>query len=112
SLTGSALAKTIASAMRIASERNNRPAALRSRGSSSPAITNGSTAAGLVSVMDDLDRLYRGAVAQIERRERLVLADFDFSLANQFQAGGEGTGDRRLPLLRRREVLDQEPVQL
>src|SRR5690606_19998857 len=112
--TGSADAKTIASAMRTASARCRRPAGLSMSASSPESGAKGMTLAPL-SVMDHVSRYRLGSSlappAQEQRRERRVLADLDLPLAHQFETGGKGTGNRGRPLLGRRHVADQERVE-
>src|SRR5690606_25615056 len=111
--TGSADAKTIASAMRMVSAMCRRSAGFAGSVPSPSASSsgNGMIVARPVSAVVHLVPGPGSAATKIERREGAVLTHFDMSFAPQFQRGGEGTGDRGRPFFRRRHVVEQKTVE-
>src|SRR5690606_18911827 len=104
--TGSAEAKTMASAMRTASAGSKRR-------SSCASGAKGMTFAP-VSLMNRFPRRdMRGRPAprtHEERCEGAVLANFQLAFAHQFEARSERTRNRRGAFFRRRHVADEEHV--
>src|SRR5690606_16127511 len=106
--TGSAEAKRIASAMRTASAMSKGKA----EEASSPSISNGMIFA-LLSLIGRLAVAsgFRLATAHVDRCEGAVLPHFQQALADHFEAGGKGAGDRGHALLGRRHSANVQMVE-
>src|SRR5690606_10899137 len=117
SSTGVALAKINASAMRLASEkarpRSNSPCP-SANGSAGPdpctACSSFHSFGSFILILQfSLSRL--GRAAQIDVAKCLLLTDFQCSFPHHFQRCGKGARPRGCPLLRRRKVGENEPVE-